>query len=67
LPPAPWILSAACTAGLFPEELLTATDEVLGTVEGELLGLGEANDELPSWNASSWPLNAVDEAHDGVA
>ncbi|MEV7340638.1 hypothetical protein [Streptomyces sp. NPDC093544] len=55
----------ACMAGLFPKELLTSTDAVLGTFERELAGLGEADDAqifgvvervVPA-------LNAVNAAH----
>ncbi|MFD5234346.1 hypothetical protein ACFWJ5_38700 [Streptomyces qaidamensis] len=59
----------ACMAGLFPEELLMATDEVLDAFEGELPGLGEANDEgvFAVVERVVLALNAVDEAHDGAA
>jgi hypothetical protein len=59
----------ACMAGLFPEELLLATDEVLDAFEGELPGLGEATDEgvFAVVERVVLALNAVDEAHDGAA
>jgi hypothetical protein len=59
----------ACMAGLFPEELLMATDEVLDAFEGELPGLGEATDEgvFAVVERVVLALNAVDEAHDGAA
>ncbi|MFF7868489.1 hypothetical protein ACFZCT_18795 [Streptomyces qaidamensis] len=59
----------ACMAGLFPEELLMATDEVLDAFEGELPGLGEANDEgvFAVVERVVLALNAVDEAHDRAA
>jgi hypothetical protein len=59
----------ACMAGLFPEELLMATDEVLDAFEGELPGLGEASDEgvFAVVERVVLALNAVDEAHDRAA
>ncbi|MFE9168048.1 hypothetical protein ACFYNZ_00700 [Streptomyces kebangsaanensis] len=59
----------ACMAGLLPEELLTATDEVLDIFEGELPGLGEATDEkvLSVVERVVLALNTVDEAHNGAA
>ncbi|WP_189718102.1 hypothetical protein [Streptomyces phaeofaciens] len=59
----------ACMAGLFPDVLLTATDEVLDSFEGELPGLGEAGDEkvFAVVERVVLALNAVDEAHDGAA
>ncbi|MEV5340255.1 hypothetical protein AB0K93_17505 [Streptomyces sp. NPDC052676] len=59
----------ACMAGLFPEELLMATDEVLDAFEGELPGLGETHDErvFAVVERVVLALNAVDEAHDGAA
>jgi hypothetical protein len=55
----------ACMAALFPGELLTATDEVLDTFEGELPGLGEADDEtvFAVVERVVLALNAVNEAH----
>lgn len=56
-------------AGLFPEKLLTATDAVLDTFEGELPGLGKASDEhvFAVVERVVLALNAVDEAHNGAA
>ncbi|MFE4622957.1 hypothetical protein [Streptomyces mirabilis] len=56
-------------AGLFPEELLTATDAVLGTFEGQLAGLGGAGDEqvFAAVERVVLALNAVNEAHNGSA
>lgn len=56
-------------AELFPEELLTATDAVLDTFEGELRGLGKASDEhvFAVVERVVLALNAVDEAHNGSA
>ncbi|MFJ6391285.1 hypothetical protein ACIQJT_27165 [Streptomyces sp. NPDC091972] len=59
----------ACMAELFPEKLLTATDAVLDTFEGELPGLGKAGDEqvFAVVERIVLALNAVDEAHNGGA
>ncbi|MEU5095883.1 hypothetical protein [Streptomyces sp. NPDC020996] len=59
----------ACMAALFPEELLTATDVVLDTFEGELPGLGEAPDEqvFAVVERVVLALNAVDDVHNGSA
>ncbi|MFF8524582.1 hypothetical protein [Streptomyces werraensis] len=59
----------ACMAGLFPEELLTATDAVLDTFEDQLAGLGDADDEqvFAVVERVVLALNAVDEAHNGSA
>lgn len=56
-------------AGLFPDALLTATDEVLDTFEGELPGLDKASDEevFAFVERVVLALNVVDEAHDGAA
>lgn len=56
-------------AGLFPEELLTATDAVLDAFESELPGLGEAPDEqvFAVVERVVLALNAVDDAHHGSA
>ncbi|MFE3409757.1 hypothetical protein ACFXMT_15930 [Streptomyces mirabilis] len=56
-------------AGLFPVELLTATDAVLGTFEGQLAGLGGAGDEqvFAAVERVVLALNAVNEAHNGSA
>jgi hypothetical protein len=58
-----------CTAGLFPQELLRATDEVRHNFESELPGMGEASDEkvFAVVERVVLALNAVDEAHDGAA
>lgn len=62
----------ACMAALFPEELLTATDDVLDAFEGELPGLADADDAhvlavvervVLALNA----VNAVNEARNGSA
>ncbi|WP_326583058.1 hypothetical protein OG889_31265 [Streptomyces sp. NBC_00481] len=55
----------ACMAGLFPEELLTATDAVLDTFENELRGLAEAYDAqiFGAVERVVLALNAVNEAH----
>jgi hypothetical protein len=59
----------ACMAGLFPEELLTATDAVLDVFETELPGLVEASDErvFVVVERVILALNAVNEAHNGNA
>ncbi|MFF9806052.1 hypothetical protein ACF1G5_13120 [Streptomyces coeruleorubidus] len=59
----------ACMAGLFTEKLLTATDAVLDTFEGELPGLRKASDEqvFAVVERVVLALNAVDEAHNGSA
>ncbi|MFF8872667.1 hypothetical protein [Streptomyces massasporeus] len=59
----------ACMAELFPEALLTATDEVLDTFEGELPGVDEASDEkvLAVVERVVLALNAVNEAQGGAA
>ncbi|WP_153534020.1 hypothetical protein [Streptomyces sp. RB17] len=59
----------ACMAELFPEGLLTATDAVLDTFEGELAGLGEASDEqvFAVVERVVLALNAVNKAHNGNA
>jgi hypothetical protein len=59
----------ACMAGLFPEELLTATDAVLDVFETELPGLVEASDErvFVVVERVILTLNAVNEAHNGNA
>ncbi|MFH8239840.1 hypothetical protein [Streptomyces sp. NPDC018321] len=59
----------ACMAGLFPEELLTATDAVLDTFEDQLAGLGDADDGqvFAVVEHVVLALNAVDEAHNGSA
>ncbi|GAQ69268.1 hypothetical protein ACKI1I_01445 [Streptomyces turgidiscabies] len=59
----------ACMAGLFPEELLTATDAVLDTFERELPGLAEAGDTevLGVVERVVLALNAVNDAHNGSA
>ncbi|MFC8968083.1 hypothetical protein [Streptomyces sp. NPDC057094] len=59
----------ACMAGLFPETLLTATDEVLDTFERELPDLDEASDEavFAVVERVVLALNAVNEVHDGAA
>ncbi|MCL6668421.1 MULTISPECIES: hypothetical protein [Streptomyces] len=59
----------ACMAGLFPEELLTATDAVLCSFEGQLAGLGDASDEqvFAAVESVVLALNAVNEAHNGSA
>ncbi|MQY32422.1 hypothetical protein SRB17_03700 [Streptomyces sp. RB17] len=56
-------------AELFPEGLLTATDAVLDTFEGELAGLGEASDEqvFAVVERVVLALNAVNKAHNGNA
>ncbi|ELP62674.1 hypothetical protein STRTUCAR8_05234 [Streptomyces turgidiscabies Car8] len=56
-------------AGLFPEELLTATDAVLDTFERELPGLAEAGDTevLGVVERVVLALNAVNDAHNGSA
>ncbi|MGA4840638.1 hypothetical protein [Streptomyces sp. G45] len=58
-----------CTAMLFPEELLTATDAVLDAFESELPGLGEAPVEqvFAVVEHVLLALNAVDDAHNGSA
>ncbi|WP_415936280.1 hypothetical protein [Streptomyces sp. 039-1] len=59
----------ACMAGLFPETLLTATDEVLDTFERELPGLDGACDEtvFAVVERVVLALNAVNEVHGGAA
>lgn len=59
----------ACMAELFPEELLTSTDEVFDVFEGELPGLGRAGDEavLAVVERVVLALNAVNEARGGGA
>ncbi|MEU6320161.1 hypothetical protein [Streptomyces sp. NPDC047009] len=59
----------ACMAGLFPEDLLTATDAVLDTFETELRCLAEADDAqiFGVVERVVLALNAVNEAHDGSA
>jgi hypothetical protein len=59
----------ACMAGLFPEELLTATDAVFDVFETELPGLVEASDErvFVVVERVILALNAVNEAHNGNA
>ncbi|MEU6544666.1 hypothetical protein [Streptomyces sp. NPDC046859] len=59
----------ACMAGLFPEELLAATDVVLDTFEGELPGPSKAPDEqvFAVVERVVLALNAVDDAHNGSA
>ncbi|MBL3671653.1 hypothetical protein JL475_38535 [Streptomyces sp. M2CJ-2] len=59
----------ACTAGLFPEELLTATDTVFDTFEEELARLGDAGDEqvFAVVERVVLALNAVDEVHNESA
>ncbi|MEV6191082.1 hypothetical protein AB0M19_01650 [Streptomyces sp. NPDC051920] len=56
-------------AGLFPEDLLVATDAVLDTFEGDLAGLAEAGDAriLAVVERVVLALNAVNEAHGGGA
>ncbi|MFI9603783.1 hypothetical protein ACIHCX_28710 [Streptomyces sp. NPDC052043] len=58
-----------CMAGLFPEELLAATDAVLDTFEAQLAGLGNAADEQVFGVVERvvLALNAVNEAHNGGA
>ncbi|MEV6297308.1 hypothetical protein AB0M41_44620 [Streptomyces sp. NPDC051896] len=58
-----------CMAGLFPEELLTATDAVLDVFETELPGLVDASDErvFVVVERVILALNAVNEAHNGNA
>ncbi|MFJ6833697.1 hypothetical protein [Streptomyces sp. NPDC091209] len=53
-------------AELFPDELLTATDAVLDTFEGEIPRLGEAADDqvLAVVERVVLALNAVNDAHD---
>ncbi len=55
--------------GLFPDELLTATDEVLDSFEDELPGLGEASDErvFVVVERVVLALNAVSESHNEAA
>jgi hypothetical protein len=59
----------ACMAGLYPEALLTAMDDVLDEFEGALPGLGAAGDEtvLAVVERVVLALNAVNEAHEGAA
>ncbi|MEU6068600.1 MULTISPECIES: hypothetical protein [Streptomyces] len=59
----------ACMAGLFPDALLTATDEVLDSFEHQLPGLSEASDEkvFAIVERVVLALNSVHEAHDGAA
>ncbi|MFF3886855.1 hypothetical protein [Streptomyces sp. NPDC001914] len=59
----------ACMAGLFPEDLLVATDAVLDTFEGDLAGLAEASDAriLAVVERVVLALNSVNEAHGGGA
>ncbi|MFD9440164.1 hypothetical protein ACFWBR_26485 [Streptomyces sp. NPDC060006] len=59
----------ACMAGLFPEELLTATDVVLDAFESELPGLGEDTDEkvFAVVERVVLALNTVNEDHDEAA
>ncbi|MGW5465580.1 hypothetical protein [Streptomyces sp. NPDC003996] len=59
----------ACMAGVFPEELLTATDAVLDVFETELPGLVDASDErvFVVVERVILALNAVNEAHNGNA
>ncbi|MFJ4035318.1 hypothetical protein [Streptomyces griseoluteus] len=59
----------ACMAGLFPEELLTATDAVLDTFDDQLAGLDDAGDEqvFAVVERVVLALNAVNEAHNGSA
>ncbi|MET8809042.1 hypothetical protein [Streptomyces sp. NPDC004546] len=59
----------ACMAGLFPEELLAATDAVLDVFETELPELVEASDErvFVVVERVILALNAVNEAHNGNA
>ncbi|MEU6309049.1 hypothetical protein [Streptomyces chartreusis] len=56
-------------AGLFPEEVPTATGAVLDTFENELSGLCKARDEqvLAVVERVVLALNAVDEADNGSA
>ncbi len=56
-------------AGLFPENLLTATDAVLDTYEAELARLAEAEDAqiLAVVERAVLALNAVNDAHNGSA
>lgn len=56
-------------AALFPEELLTATDAVLDAFEGELSGVGEANDQhvLAVVERVVVALNGVNDARNGSA
>ncbi|MET9521661.1 hypothetical protein [Streptomyces coeruleorubidus] len=59
----------ACMAGLFPEELLLATDAVLDTFEAELSTLSEVDDArvFAVVERVVLALNAVNDAHDGCA
>jgi hypothetical protein len=59
----------ACMAGLFPEELLMATDTVLDTFETELPAPAEADDAqvFAVVERVVLALNAVNEAHDECA
>jgi hypothetical protein len=59
----------ACMAGLFPEDLLTATDAVLDTYEAELARLAEADDAqiLAVVERAVLALNAVNDARNGSA
>lgn len=59
----------ACMAALFPEELITATDAVLDTFEGELHRLAEASDEqvFAVVERVVLALNAVNDVHNGGA
>ncbi|WP_055586737.1 hypothetical protein [Peterkaempfera griseoplana] len=59
----------ACMAGLFPEELLVATDAVLDTFEAELPVLAEADDAqvFAVVERVVLALNAVNATHGGCA
>ncbi|MFJ8056740.1 hypothetical protein [Streptomyces sp. NPDC096142] len=59
----------ACMAGMFPEKLLTSTDAVLDTFEGELAELSEADDAqiFGVVERVVLALNAVNEAHNESA
>lgn len=59
----------ACTAKLFPESLLTRTDEVLGRFETELAAIDRSSDEevFGLVERVVLGLNEVQEEHDYVA
>ncbi|WP_406496271.1 hypothetical protein OHB06_38570 [Streptomyces sp. NBC_01604] len=59
----------ACMAGLFPEDLLTATDAVLDSYEAELARLAAADDAqiLAVVERAVLALNAVNDARNGSA